>query len=694
MASGLLASARRLLIVVALVIAACFGSPPAMADSQATQGEAYMDCVSYAEANWGTHVSIPCHIPQDNPSQYAFCGSGPFGNTCFRFPFVSTCASQPSATHPEEWDLQTTCENGCDYQASGSTTVNGQLMTLYTPSGQVCNLPNPQAPPVSAAPVVSFDDNNGRTCSIASGDLLDQFCGNPINSGTGNKLQVETDIPANGLLGFVRYYNSAITAFTHAFGQHWTNTYTRRVQNRPDDPNTALVLRPDGQANKFVFANGAWASAAHPQASLQRTLDSAGITTGWIYQSHDGREVENFDALGRLTSIVLADGQSVALVYNYGFLESSANDYLLTSVQRQDGRRLEFSYNTNRLLDQVTDSANATITYSYDASGRLATVTYPGSASKTYFYNESVNTSGADLPTALTGIQDELGVRFAIFKYQADGKAISTEHAGQTNKFAVSYGQSGNTVTLPSGVVQSRTFVSPQGVVRPGTTSMPVGGATRTHSYTYDANGFPDVATDPLLTTTDYDYDGSGRLSQVVESANVVATKRTTETYWHASFDVPTERRILGPAGALEAKSTWTYNSRGQVVTASAVHLTNSALSRTTTFTYCEDAGVSAGTCPIVGLLLSVDGPRTDVADVTTFTYRQADDSTCATSPTTCPYRKGDLWKVTNALGQVSEMVAYDGAQRPLSVKDVNGVVTNFEYNARGWLTAPQSSGN
>lgn len=37
-----------------------------------------------------------------------------------------------------------------------------------------------------------------------------------------------------------------------------------------------------------------------------------------------------------------------------------------------------------------------------------------------------------------------------------------------------------------------------------------------------------------------------------------------------------------------------------------------------------------------------------------------------------------------NALGYVTETLAYDGAGRPLSVRDANNVITDFRYDARG----------
>ena len=38
--------------------------------------------------------------------------------------------------------------------------------------------------------------------------------------------------------------------------------------------------------------------------------------------------------------------------------------------------------------------------------------------------------------------------------------------------------------------------------------------------------------------------------------------------------------------------------------------------------------------------------------------------------------------------GQTVEALAYDAFGRPLSVKDANGVVTDYTYHARGWLTS------
>ncbi|OGT56156.1 MAG: hypothetical protein A3E01_02445, partial [Gammaproteobacteria bacterium RIFCSPHIGHO2_12_FULL_63_22] len=538
----------------------------------------------------------------------------------------------------------------------------------------------------------------GKNLGVCPGNM----CGNPINSAIGNKFQVETDVPGAGLLAFERYYNSHAAAPTHLLGTHWTHVYTRRIDNFPGTTVIATVARPDGHSVEFRLVGGVWTADADVVGRLSRLEDGSGQLLGWTFTANDGRETENYDALGRLGSISRLDGTSVTLTYNNGVTENNANDFLPTLVVAQDGRRIRLAYDPSRRLSQLTDPTGEVTSYGYDASGRLQSVTYPGGTGKTYLYNESAFTSGTNLPTALTGIVDEQGQRFATFAYAADGRAISTEHAGGVETYSMVYNADGTTaVTVPAGAVQQRGFVMPQGVTRPASIAVTAGSVTRTTSYTYDANGRTDWVTDPLGTTTDHDFDARGLPTQTIESANQALTKRTTQTDWHATFNVPIERRTLNEANVLVGKQTWTYNARGQVLTASVVDVTVTPnVTRTSTYTYCEAAGVTVGTCPWVGQLLSRDGPRTDVADVEMYAYYQetdpADGGTCATAIVPwCAYYKGDLRTVTNALGQVTaEIFEYDGAGRVLYWRDANNVYHRNQYSPRGWLLAEYNYGS
>lgn len=65
------------------------------------------------------------------------------------------------------------------------------------------------------------------------------------------------------------------------------------------------------------------------------------------------------------------------------------------------------------------------------------------------------------------------------------------------------------------------------------------------------------------------------------------------------------------------------------------------------------------------GLIETADGPRTDVQDVTHYTYDA----------------KGNLTKVTNALGQETLLGNYDDRGNPGTITDANGVVSTLTYN-------------
>ncbi|MDB4308914.1 hypothetical protein N9913_01260, partial [Porticoccaceae bacterium] len=70
------------------------------------------------------------------------------------------------------------------------------------------------------------------------------------------------------------------------------------------------------------------------------------------------------------------------------------------------------------------------------------------------------------------------------------------------------------------------------------------------------------------------------------------------------------------------------------------------------------------------GQVLTSDGPRTNISDVTTNTY----DSS------------GNLATSTNALGQVTQSQNYNGRGQPGTIIDPNGIRTELTYSPRGWL--------
>lgn len=84
------------------------------------------------------------------------------------------------------------------------------------------------------------------------------------------------------------------------------------------------------------------------------------------------------------------------------------------------------------------------------------------------------------------------------------------------------------------------------------------------------------------------------------------------------------------------------------------------------------------------GQVLTENGPRTDVNDITTYEYY---------SDTTANWTRGDLKKITNAAAQVTQFTRYTPSGQPLESIDPNGVVTTHTYDARQRLITTTVAG-
>ncbi len=152
----------------------------------------------------------------------------------------------------------------------------------------------------------------------------------------------------------------------------------------------------------------------------------------------------------------------------------------------------------------MVDPAGGIYTYAYDANNNLASVTYPdGDANaannpvRSYSYNEPANTSGANLPHALTGIVDENANRYATYQYDTSGRGISSEHAGGAEKTTLAYNANGSTTVtdsagiLGTGTARTYSYQTVQGILK---TTAVTGGACNAcggsvTALSYDANG-------------------------------------------------------------------------------------------------------------------------------------------------------------------------------------------------------------
>lgn len=323
-------------------------------------------------------------------------------------------------------------------------------------------------------------------------------------------------------------------------------------------------------------------------------------------------------------------------------LSYDANGHL-QAVTNGYGRQLTFAYNTSGRLATVTDPAGAATQYAYDGFGRLTTVTYADTHTRQYVY-ESVT-----WPFALTGIIDGTGTRYATFGYDASGRATSSQLAGAVGGGTFYFNSSTKTTFTDSlGTAFAKTFVVDNGQSLLATdTATCTGCPTQSTQYAYDNNGFVTSVTDKRGIQTTY-FNNSRGLPLTIKEAFGLPEQRITTNVWDPIFSRLTQSTRAGIV------TNYQYDAKGNVT---QVSKTAGGITRTTTSSYTAQ-----------GLLLQVDGPRTDVADVTTYVYDTL----------------GNLISTTNALGQITQFSNFNGRGQPLQVQYADGTVRTYSYDVRG----------
>jgi YD repeat-containing protein len=549
----------------------------------------------------------------------------------------------------------------CDYGGTWNGTNCSNAPAC--PSGQTRN-------PITGACGFS-PKSNGPTCGA---DIA-----NPINAGTGNKWQHETDVPHSAFgLGFDRYYNAITTANPSPLGAGWRHAYSRSSTIQSSGSWVA-VQRNDGKAYNFQLSAGLWVADADVPDRLEELKDSANVRTGWRYTTAD-QSVETYTAAGTLVSIADRSGLTQTLAYSDASTPITVAPAagLLLRVTDPFGHQLNFTYDSSNRIATLTDPAGGVYHYAYDANNNLVAVTYPDGASKTYHYEN------AAFPHALTGITDENGSRYATYTYDAQGRAVSTEHAGGADRASLVFNADGSTtVTDALGTARTYQFQTILGVIKSKGQSQPGGSGCGASSsaLTYDAHGNVASRTDFNGNRTNYTYDLTrnleiSRTEGLTASGAATPATRTIATVWH-----PTLRRPVQITNGNQ-QTTYSYNSQGEVTDKTLTDTAaNSSRSWQTTYTY--------GAVPGVLVQKVEDGPRTDVADVTTTDYYPADAS-CAGGHLGC---RGQLQQVTDALGHVIRLTRYNAHGQVEELIDANGLVTTLTYDARQRLLSLDSGG-
>lgn len=436
------------------------------------------------------------------------------------------------------------------------------------------------------------------------------FAGNPIALGNGTKFQKETDFTGmgNGGILFERYYSNLKGGYT------WVNNFSKRLSlvikplpyyplKKTSDPypsegdacangwaqiqngltdswaKNSTTIYQNGKCN--VVRNGVVVNTlpiiqssdfimvedipsvqvSHPLESFFFQYDSlqkkhvtingalgsiekqTGTTPRWKYTTASGA-IELYSEDGKLLSITDKTVEQ-SLIYD-------SVSGLLSRVQDSTGHSLNFTYVNNQLASVTTDD-NKTTSYTYNTLGLITDVKRPDNTHRLYHYEDS------RFPTYLTGITDERGVRYATWQYDAQGRAISSEHAGGAEKTSLTFNADGST-TVTNALNKQTIYrfddvAGARRVVKvEGQPTANCAGANQ--NYTYTDEGWLASKTDWKGNKTTYAYNAKGQETSRTEAYGTPVAKTIT-TEWHPTLNLKT--KVTEP----DKETTYTYDQNG-----------------------------------------------------------------------------------------------------------------------------------
>jgi RHS repeat-associated protein len=615
-----------------------------------------------------------------------------------------------------------------------AAVLPGIGVTATNPDFSAADTPPELAPGIQYEARLTYcngedDDGAGAgatSCPISSDDPPNATP-LPVAYVNGDMRYTDTD-PLPRLLDGIalqRTYDS----YNHArgsFGRGWTSLFDSRLFVKADGVGATISFTTDTEPVMFRRRNGMYKQLgptgrnagdvlAYESSNALYVYRRAGATTALLYRDSDGRFV-GYRQLGT--------GREARITYDVNGLPQSVTDNWANTT---------WSLNVDAAKKRVTSITIGSLTwqYQYDASDHLTGVLAPGAATwRTYAYT-------GDL---LTEVHDGAGNLIEAHTFDASGRAITeTSQAGDITN--IEYNATGSSetkkitnVTMRTGAVTQWTLQPTGGAwrtVRINGTCSSCG--ARDSVYAYDGSGhlLREQNASGYITVRTY---GNDRLASVqrslrpadcdpatsqthcmLEPSTLATTALTTTsasitaTYDYDNPLFPDEPTTISTPSVGEGsrRETFAYHPlNGEVAVHGISGVTPSGQQPRTTVSFYGDTlpgGTAEDRDPVTinpyapafdpggvfqstWLLLaqpplrrSVDGPRSDVADVTFYVYYPVDASVPATL-------RGRLAAVRNAAGHITRHESYDLFGNPTRIVDPNGVATEMTYDSLGRL--------
>jgi len=509
--------------------------------------------------------------------------------------------------------------------------------------------------------------------------------GSPINVGSGD---VTVTIPLFAIdqspmaLSFNLAYHSSLAAnqklIREPMGHGWTHNFNQSLRAIDEFDNDLYRLGADGDEAWYrQVSPTSWVASAPGELLGRETVTL--VNGQYQLRDLDGT-VTAFDAAsGAWVSTTDRWGNAIAGTYTNG---------LLTTIADAEGRQVQLAYGSGA-LSQITLPDGRVWRFEY--AGGLARIFDPAHSGGVPWRSFEYQADTRGTARLLTAVRDDAGVLLEGHAYDALERGVSSYSDANRALVTLQYNDANPSRTVVTSSIdgvasetatfslfyQRRRFL-PANI--DGNCNS-CGGDGDSLVLEFDNGNHIIGSTDANGNVTRYSYDGAGNVLTKVEAAGTPNQRTTAYSYGYAawpSFRTQIVETSAAKPGATKT-TTRTWNSSGTPETA----LTTS----TTGWLRAGDASpvtyTSVDTFDARHRNLAVDGPRTDVADITTRSYYSDGDADVL--------RRGRLQSVTDPAGLVTSFDSYNLEGIARLVTDPNGVQTVSQTDARGRVVATTS---
>ncbi len=479
----------------------------------------------------------------------------------------------------------------------------------------------------------SYSDDGGSSGDSNTGpkEQDDECKGNPILVANGTKVEFENDFIGTEIfpLTIERNYNSEILKLS-SFGRGWlSNIGNKRLEafGYPS-PVYLTIYRQDG---KHVFLHNKGyhdidVGDAYRNVEVFRSENSQmfayiNAQGNWTFYDTDGT-FDVYSPEGKLLSEVKSnelmpahktysasgvpnqiEAKGIKRSYNY-------SNGKISSIEHSSGRKLTLTW-AGELITAIKDNANNEYKYSYNDNEMLTSVIYPNGDKKTYFYEDD------RFPYALTGTANN-GTRFATFSYNDEGQAISTEHGTGIEKHSFEFGNDFTSIIDAAGQKTTYKYIIKNNKRLLFNVDREAGSycSATASSYEYNEKGEKIKETDWNDTSTEYEYDDSGRISKKTVSSNSGVGskyKSVVNNYqWDENNQLVRQITSYPHQHSKTSEKIYSYNIFQMPTKIAETDFNGNTSEINYSYEYWGN---------YMPRIVKIDGPRSDIYDVTTNEY-------------------------------------------------------------------------